>query len=80
MYDDLDIKSTDELFDEIMLYNDVRISPRVQDFAHAKTASDIFVVVQTFHEEDVHQQDEFIAHVEGVVYPFFGFAYRLDQI
>jgi len=45
VYDDLDIESTDDLFDDIMLYNDVHIGPKVQDFAHAKTASDLFVVV-----------------------------------
>jgi hypothetical protein len=80
VYDDLTFESADDLFDDIMLYNDVHLGAKTEDFAHAKTASDIFVIVQTFHEEDAHQKDEFIAHVEGVVYPFFGFSYRLDQI
>lgn len=71
---------TDSMFDEIMLFNDVHLSIQLDKLKYSKTVSDIFVIVQTFHQDDVNQEDEYIAHVEGSIYPFYGFAYRLDKV
>ena len=43
--------------------------------------SQLFVPVGTFHNESAKtSNDEVVAMVEGVVYPWFGVGYRIDRI
>jgi hypothetical protein len=43
--------------------------------------SQLFVPVGTFHDaNETSSNNEFVAAIEGVVYPWFGIAYRIDRI
>ena len=43
--------------------------------------SRLFIPVGTFHDKEASSSnDEFVAMIEGVVYPWFGVGYRIDRI
>jgi len=43
--------------------------------------SEIFVPIASFHNKDAQtSNDEIVAAIEGVVYPWFGISYRIDRI
>lgn len=45
------------------------------------TLSEIFVPVASFHNQSAKSSnDEMVGVIEGVVYPWFGFTYRIDRI
>lgn len=54
----------------------------MEDFVtKEKMVSSIFVPIASFHDEASHtSNDEMIAVIEGVVYPWFGIGYRIDRI
>lgn len=54
----------------------------MKDFVlREKTLSQIFVPVASFDNSDLPSaNDEVVAIIEGVVYPWFGIAYRIDKI
>lgn len=46
-----------------------------------KDLSKIFVPIAVFHDEDQSSSnEEIVATIEGVVYPWFGLSYRIDRI
>ena len=54
----------------------------MEDFVlHEKELSHIFVPVGSFDDNTQKTSNtEYVAAIEGVVYPWFGFAHRLDRI
>lgn len=70
----------DELLDSIKLYNEISENIILKDFVSHKALSRLFVAVATFDEEFKSKDEEFIAVLEGVVYPFFGFAFSIDKV
>ena len=43
--------------------------------------SQLFIPVGTFHDKDAaNSNEERVAIIEGVVYPWFGIGYRIDRI
>ena len=46
-----------------------------------KDLSKIFLPIASFHNEGApSQNEEVVAAIEGVVYPWFGLCYRIDRI
>ena len=46
-----------------------------------KTLGHVFVPVASFDDEKKESSnDEMVAVIEGMVYPWFGLAYRIDKI
>ena len=46
-----------------------------------KTLGQIFIPVASFDDQDLQSaNDEAVAIIEGVIYPWFGIAYRIDKI
>jgi hypothetical protein len=40
-----------------------------------------FIPIATFHDDDMQSTNtEYVAAIEGIVYPWFGFATRMDKI
>jgi len=54
----------------------------MEDFVlHEKDLSHLFVPVASFDDSTLESSNtEMVAAIEGVVYPWFGFAGRLDRI
>ena len=54
----------------------------MQDFIiEEKDLSKIFLPIASFHDEEKSSSnDEVVAAIEGVVYPWFGLSYRIDRI
>lgn len=54
----------------------------MQDFIiEEKDLSKIFLPIASFHdEEQSSSNEEIVAAIEGVVYPWFGLSYRIDRI
>ena len=46
-----------------------------------KTLSQLFIPIASFHDDDANNSnEEYVAALEGVVYPWFGVGYRVDKI
>ena len=54
----------------------------MKDFVlREKTLGQIFIPVASFDDQDLQSaNDEAVAIIEGVIYPWFGIAYRIDKI
>lgn len=82
IFDEYSQEQLDGILDKVAFYCDLTLGLSMKDFVlREKTLSQIFVPVASF--DDPGQQsanDEVVAIVEGVVYPWFGIAYRIDQI
>ena len=68
--------------DKITVYSDLEVGMTMKDFVlREKTLSQIFIPVASFDDEGAESaNDEVVAVVEGLVYPWFGVAYRIDKI
>lgn len=66
----------------MFFYSDLEVGLSMQDFVvKEKTLSQIFVPVASFHDENAkNSNEETVALIEGVVYPWFGIGYRIDRI
>jgi hypothetical protein len=62
------------------LYNEISENIVLKDFVSLKALSRLFVPVATFDEADKVKDEEFVAVIEGIVYPFFGFAFSIDKV
>lgn len=80
MYDGLNSTEADAILDSIKLYNEITENIVLEDFIQFKTLSQVFVAVATYEEEEKDKKEEFIAVIEGIMYPFFGLAYSIDKI
>ena len=72
----------ENLLDKMYFYSDLKLGISMHDFVvRAKTLSSIFVPVASFHDENAkNSNEESVALIEGVVYPWFGIGYRIDRI
>ena len=54
----------------------------MKDFVlREKTLGQIFIPVASFDDQELQSaNDEAVAIIEGVIYPWFGIAYRIDKI
>lgn len=80
LYDSLPGNQSDALLDQIKLYNELTENLKLNAFMADLYLSRHFVIVSTFHDENVAQDREFVAEIEGVTFPFFGLAYSVDKV
>ena len=63
----------------MLFYNELQGNILLKDFLREKTLSRVFVPVATYHEDHKAQDDEFVAIIEGVTFPFFGISYSIHK-
>lgn len=82
IFDEYTQEKLDDILDKIAFYCDTTLGMTMKDFVlREKTLGQIFVPVASFDDTEVQSaNEEYVAVVEGVVYPWFGVAYRIDKI
>lgn len=82
IFDEYSQQKLDNILDKISFYSDVSVGLTMNDFVlKEKTIGQLFVPVASFDDSELKSaNDEVVAVVEGVVYPWFGIAYRVDKI
>jgi hypothetical protein len=82
IFDEYNKNELETMLDKIKFFSDLELGVTMSDFVlQEHHVSQLFVPVGTFHDEnEVSSNDEFVAAIEGVVYPWFGIAYRIDRI
>ena len=72
-------EAADAVLDKVRFYNEVKTNIKLGKFLKAQTLSRMFVPVATFNENIKDQDEELVALMEGVTFPFFGVAYSLQK-
>ena len=82
IFDEYTQEKLDHILDKITVYSDLELGISMQDFVlREKTLSQLFIPIASFHDEEMSSSnEEFVAVLEGVVYPWFGVGYRVDKI
>ena len=82
IFDEYSKEQLEESLDKIKFFNDVEMGMTMSDFVlQEKTMSKIFLPIASFHDKKLDSSnDEIVAAIEGVVYPWFGVSYRIDRI
>ena len=82
VYDEFDKKQLEKVFDKTGYFSNLELGIDVNHFVlHEKDVGQFFVPVGTFDDASKDSQnEEMVAVIEGVLYPWFGVAYRLDRI
>ena len=82
LFDEYSKEQLETTLDKIKFFNDVEFGITMNDFIlQEKSMSEIFVPIASFHNKDAQtSNDEIVAAIEGVVYPWFGISYRIDRI
>lgn len=70
----------EKLFDQITVFSELALNVRYDRFLKERNLPRVFVPVATFNQDGVEPDKEFVAIIEGVVYPFFGIAYSIEKI
>lgn len=82
IFDEYNEQKLENILDKITLYSDLTLGMTMNDFIlREKTLGQLFVPVASFDDPQLQSaNDEVVAVVEGVIYPWFGIAYRVDKI
>jgi hypothetical protein len=82
MFDEYSKEQLEDTLDKIKFFNDVELGITLNDFIlEEKSMSKIFLPIASFHDKNADSSnDEIVAAIEGVVYPWFGLSYRIDRI
>lgn len=82
MFDQYEKFELENILDKIKFFSDVELGMTMYDFIIEHHAlSSIFVPICSFDDKKKENQNsEFVAAMEGVVYPWFGVGYRADRI
>ena len=82
LFDEYSNEKLEDQLDKIKFFSDVEFGLTMEDFIITeKDLSKIFLPIASFHDDAKNNQnDEIVAAIEGVVYPWFGLSYRLDRI
>lgn len=72
----------EKILDNVKFFADVELGVTMSDFIlQYKTLSHIFAPICSFNDKKQENQDsEMVAMIEGIIYPWFGTAYRIDRI
>ena len=72
----------EKILDNVKFFADVEVGVTMSDFILTyKTLSHLFAPICSFNDKAQDNQDsEMVAMIEGIVYPWFGTAYRIDRI
>lgn len=82
IFDEYSQESLDHILDKITVYSELELGMTLNDFVlREKTLSQLLIPVASFDDEELKSaNDEVVAVVEGVVYPWFGVGYRIDMV
>lgn len=82
LFDEFERENLESILDKIYFYCDLAFGISMEDFVtKEKIVSSIFVPVASFHNpSSKNSNEEQLAVIEGVVYPWFGIGYRIDRI
>jgi hypothetical protein len=80
IYDGLTLSTVEDMLDDVQFYNELSFNIRLRTFLKEKQLSRIFVPIATFNQDHVNQEEEFVAMIEGAVFPFFGFAWSIEKV
>lgn len=82
IFDEYKKEDLESTLDKIKFFTDVEFGLTMEDFVlEHRTLSSIFTPVCTFDDSSKpNQNKEFVAVLEGVVYPWFGVLYRIDRM
>uniref|UniRef100_A0A7S3IGW8 Uncharacterized protein n=1 Tax=Strombidium inclinatum TaxID=197538 RepID=A0A7S3IGW8_9SPIT len=82
MFDSYTHSRLEDTLDRIKFFSSPLRGMTMNDFIRKEpTLSQIFIPVCSFHNDTQgNSNSEFVAAIEGVVYPWFGVAYRVDKI
>lgn len=79
-YDGFTLAEVEDMLDEVQVYNELSFNIKLRVFLREKLLSRLFVPVSTFNQDYVNQEEEFVALIEGVYYPFFGLAFSIEKV
>lgn len=82
IFDSYEKDELEDVLDKIKFFSDIEYGITNHDFILKEDhLSTIFVPVGTFDDSTKKSaNDEMVAAIEGTIYPWFGFAYRIDRI
>lgn len=82
LFDEYKLEELEQILDKISFFSDVEMGITMADFIlQEKILSSIFMPVSSFDDSSLKSSNqEFVASIEGVVYPWFGIMYRIDRI
>lgn len=79
LLDGYSLQTAESLLNNVTFYNELPFNVPLQQFLSEKMLSKAFVPVATFNDPTKEQEHEFVALVEGAVFPFFGVAFSLEK-
>jgi len=82
MFDSYEKEELEEALDKVKFFSDVELGITNENFVLSEdTLSTLLISTATFDDKSQKSSnDEMVAAIEGAVYPWFGFSYRLDRI
>jgi len=82
LFDEFNKEKLENIFDKIKFFSDLELGISMSDMIlEHKSLSNIFMPVCTFDDSSKKNQNtEMVSAFEGIVYPWFGFNYRIDRI
>jgi len=82
IFDEFEREKLENILDIIKFYSDISLGITMEDFVmKEKALSSTFIPVASFNDEKANNSnEEMVAVIEGVVYPWFGIGYRIDKI
>lgn len=82
IFDEYSKSELETMLDKIKFFSDLELGITMTDFVlQEHHLSQLFIPVGSFHDSNAtSSNDEFVAVIEGVVYPWFGIGYRIDRI
>ena len=82
IFDEYNKNELETMLDKIKFFTDLELGVTMEDFVlEEHHVSQLFIPVGSFHDDNqTSSNNEFVAAIEGVVYPWFGIAYRIDRI
>lgn len=82
IFDEYKRENLENLLDKVQVQDDLELGMSMEDFVlKHKGVSTVFIPVASFDDEKSKSSNqENVAIIEGVVYPWFGIGYRVDRI
>lgn len=82
LFDEFEAEKLEKMLDNVFFYSDVAYGVSMMDFVtKAKTLSQIFIPVASYNDDNAkNSNEETVAVIEGVIYPWFGISYRIDRV
>ncbi len=79
LLDGYNLQTAESLLNNVTFYNELPFNVPLQSFLNERMLSKSFVPVATYNDPAKDVEDEFVALVEGAVFPFFGVSFSLEK-